>query len=147
MAGSLSVVLGNVAPGSFVGIYMNNCEQWLELFWALLMQGYRPLLVNNRMSRSVLEDIISQSIDATSKNNDDIIASVKHNTENIISSVNQSNDSILSALTQYSEVIRSNRSDLRPPEVIRTEAPAAGGVTEATSEGPEQAALNLDMLN
>ena len=60
MAGSLSVVLGNVAPGSFVGIYMNNSEQWLEIFWALLMLGYRPLLVNNRMSRSVLEDIISQ---------------------------------------------------------------------------------------
>ena len=60
MAGSLSVVLGNMSRNSFVGIYMNNCEEWLEIFWALLMLGFRPLLVNNRMSKSVLGDIIKQ---------------------------------------------------------------------------------------
>ncbi len=58
MAGSLLAVLKNVDKGSIVGIYMNNCEEWLEIFWALLMLGFKPLLVNNRMSRSVLEDIL-----------------------------------------------------------------------------------------
>ncbi len=60
MAGSLLAVLSGIPVGSIVGIYMNNSEEWLEIFWALLMLGYRTLLVNNRMSRSVLEDIIRQ---------------------------------------------------------------------------------------
>ncbi len=57
MAGSLLAVLGDYEKNSIVGIYMNNSEEWLEIFWAILMLGYRPLLINNRMSRSVLEDI------------------------------------------------------------------------------------------
>ena len=60
MAGSLSVVLGNISKNSFIGIYMNNSEEWLEVFWAILMLGFRPMLVNNRMSKSVLEDIITK---------------------------------------------------------------------------------------
>ena len=57
MAGSLLAVLGEYDKDSIVGIYMNNCEEWLEIFWAILMLGYRPMLLNNRMSRSVLDDI------------------------------------------------------------------------------------------
>ncbi|MBQ3899084.1 MAG: AMP-binding protein [Lachnospiraceae bacterium] len=58
MAGSLLAALKDVSEGSFVGIYMNNSEEWLEVFWGLLMIGYRPVLMNNRMGKSLLEDII-----------------------------------------------------------------------------------------
>lgn len=60
IAGSLNVVLKNVKKGSIVGLYMNNCQEWLECFWGILMLGYRPLLMNIRMSKSILEDIIKQ---------------------------------------------------------------------------------------
>ncbi len=93
-----------------------------------------------------VEDIISQSIDATSKKNDEIIASVKANSENIIASVNQNNDSILTALTQYSEVIRSNRADLKPPEVVKSSVSAQQTVTQGDNQFSDQDAFNLDML-
>ncbi len=60
MAGSLLVVLNGIPRESLVGIYMNNCEEWMYVFWGLLSLGYKPLLMNNRLSRPVLEDIISQ---------------------------------------------------------------------------------------
>ncbi|MCR4617184.1 MAG: AMP-binding protein [Lachnospiraceae bacterium] len=60
MAGSLLDVLGNIPKSSLVGIYMNNSEKWLECFWGLLMNGYKPILMNNRMGKSILEDIITQ---------------------------------------------------------------------------------------
>ncbi|MBR1862170.1 MAG: AMP-binding protein [Lachnospiraceae bacterium] len=58
IAGSLLAVLGKAAVGDIVGIYMDNSEEWLEIFWGLLMLGYRPLLVNKRMGKAVLEDIL-----------------------------------------------------------------------------------------
>lgn len=60
MAGTLKNLLSEDCAGHFVGIYMNNCEEWLEIFWALLMLGIKPLLMNNRMSAELLEDIIAQ---------------------------------------------------------------------------------------
>ncbi len=43
---------------SFVGLYMNNSANWIEYFWAILMNGYRPLLMNMRLSDDALERII-----------------------------------------------------------------------------------------
>lgn len=60
MAGTLKHLLGSGYADHFIGIYMNNCEEWLEIFWGLLMLGYRPLLMNNRMSVELLEEIIVQ---------------------------------------------------------------------------------------
>ena len=88
------------------------------------------------------------SIDATSKNNDDIIESVKQNSINIVKEVTQSNDSILSALTQYSEIIKSNRADLRPPVAgAGTGSSTAYATEDAANSDVNDANLNLDMLN
>jgi hypothetical protein len=87
-----------------------------------------------------VESIISQSIDATSRNNDAIIDSIKQHSIDMVKEVAQSNDSILSALTQYSEMIRSNRADLVQPSPGSTQA--SGQTAEQVQEG-----LNLDMLN
>lgn len=59
-AGTLKQMLGDECVGKFVGIYMNNCQEWIETFWGLLMLGIKPLLMNNRMSAELLEEIIVQ---------------------------------------------------------------------------------------
>ena len=97
-----------------------------------------------------VEDIITQSIDVTSKSTDDIVETIKQNSINMVKEISQSTDSVLSALTQYGEVIKSNRADLRPPEAVPTSAPASAesNASEEQSQGiSEQEALNLDMLN
>ena len=43
---------------SLIGIHMDNSELWLEVFWGLLMAGFRPVLMNLRLSMEQLEDII-----------------------------------------------------------------------------------------
>ena len=91
--------------------------------------------------------IINQSIDATSKNNDEIIESVKQNSINIVKEVTQSNDSILSALTQYSEIIKSNRADLRPPVGGASAGTGSVVTTEDQGAASDDGNLNLDMLN
>lgn len=42
----------------FVGINMENSLNWLACFWALLMLGYKPLLVNCRLPKSINDEII-----------------------------------------------------------------------------------------
>ncbi|RKM57184.1 ATPase [Butyrivibrio sp. X503] len=91
-----------------------------------------------------VEDIITQSIDATTKSNDEIIETIKQSSVNMVKDITASNDSVLSALAQYGEVIKSNRADLRPPEVapipVQEQAPVTdGGLTQ-------QEAINLDMI-
>ena len=51
---TLSRLLGDIEKGSVIGIYMNNSIDWIEVFWAVLFCGYRPLLMNLRMEESTL---------------------------------------------------------------------------------------------
>ncbi len=93
-----------------------------------------------------VESIIAQSIDATSKHNDEIIESVKQNSINIVKEVAQNNDNILSALTQYSEIIKSNRADLNQP--VNTTASAAAAPSDTGEQtGAQGDNINLDILN
>ncbi len=46
--------------GSIVGIYMDNSVDWLRILWSVLMCGYRPLLLNLRISKEVLERVLKQ---------------------------------------------------------------------------------------
>lgn len=50
--------LSDVPVGSLVGIYMANSMRWIEVFWAVLMCGYSPLLMNQRLTDDTLENII-----------------------------------------------------------------------------------------
>ncbi|HOP10977.1 MAG TPA: AMP-binding protein [Oscillospiraceae bacterium] len=47
-AGVLFAALGEQKRSRFVGIKLENSPEWIVAFWALLMAGYRPLLVNTR---------------------------------------------------------------------------------------------------
>ena len=43
--------LPDEAENAVVGIYMDNSLDWIEIFWAVLCCGFRPLLMNLRLSR------------------------------------------------------------------------------------------------
>ena len=53
-------LFSQIPQGQMIGLYMENCPQWLQLFWAILAAGYCPLLMNTRLSHAVLEDILAQ---------------------------------------------------------------------------------------
>ena len=44
---------------SYVGLYMENCANWVATFWALLMLGYKPLLLNVRLPISINKKVLS----------------------------------------------------------------------------------------
>lgn len=59
IAPNFEEALSFAPKGSIVGLYMNNSLEWIQTFWALLMVGYRPLLLNARLDWGTLEKTIS----------------------------------------------------------------------------------------
>lgn len=55
---TVAKALCSAPKGSMVGLYMGNCMEWIELFWAILLCGCNPLLMNTLLSDDVLEEII-----------------------------------------------------------------------------------------
>jgi long-subunit acyl-CoA synthetase (AMP-forming) len=54
----LSKRLQDVPQGAIVGLYMGNSLAWIQIFWSILSCGYRPLLLNSRLPKSVLEQTL-----------------------------------------------------------------------------------------
>jgi len=54
----LAEALSDAPCGSLVGLYMSNSLEWIEVFWKLIISGYRPLLMNMRLDDELLESII-----------------------------------------------------------------------------------------
>lgn len=48
----------NQPKNSFVGFYMENSINWVATLWALLMLGYRPLLLNCKLPNDVNNQIL-----------------------------------------------------------------------------------------
>ncbi|MCH5156584.1 MAG: AMP-binding protein [Clostridiales bacterium] len=48
-------------PNSYVGLYMENCVNWVATFWALLMLGYKPLLLNVRLPLAVNQKVLTMT--------------------------------------------------------------------------------------
>ncbi|MFA6852030.1 MAG: AMP-binding protein [Bacilli bacterium] len=44
-----------------VALKMANSQHWIEIFWALLMAGYKPLLIDARLSKEGTANILTQS--------------------------------------------------------------------------------------
>lgn len=59
-APSLSALISDIPKGAMIGLYMSNRPEWLQVFWEILLCGYRPLLMNTRLPDPVLEDILSK---------------------------------------------------------------------------------------
>ena len=45
--------------GAVVGMSMENSLLWIEMLWAIILSGYRPLLLNLRLSDQALEQALS----------------------------------------------------------------------------------------
>lgn len=55
IAGGLAGLQDAPARSSFVALEMNNSPLWVEAFFGILMAGYRPALINMRMSEEIRE--------------------------------------------------------------------------------------------
>lgn len=53
-AATLQALLGGLQPDAVVGLYLDNSLDWIELFWAILLCGCRPLLMNLRLDDNTL---------------------------------------------------------------------------------------------
>lgn len=60
---NISREFSGVAKNSVIGLYMDNCVEWIEMFWGILAAGFRPLLMNTRIADESLEDLL-QSVSA-----------------------------------------------------------------------------------
>ena len=60
-AETLKARLGSLEPDSLVGLCMDNSPDWVELFWAILLCGHRPLLMNLRLGQETLEDVLKDA--------------------------------------------------------------------------------------
>ena len=58
---SMQERLGCLDKGSVIGLHMQNSLEWIENFWAILMCGYCPLLLNTRIDKNILEDVIKSA--------------------------------------------------------------------------------------
>ncbi len=56
---TVQTALKAVPCGEMVGLYMSNCTEWLQIFWAILAAGYSPLIMNTRLSDEVLEHVLA----------------------------------------------------------------------------------------
>ncbi len=56
-AGALHQRIGS---GAYVALEMENCPEWIVGFWAILMSGNKPYLVNMRYPKSLSDGIITR---------------------------------------------------------------------------------------
>jgi len=57
IATNLQKKISKQQSNSIIGLYMDNKVEWIQIFWAILMSGYRPLLLNKRVSKSQLNNL------------------------------------------------------------------------------------------
>ena len=48
-------------PKGFVCFKLANCPEWFEIFWGILMAGYRPFLIDARHDKALTEYFIKES--------------------------------------------------------------------------------------
>ncbi|MBO4879811.1 MAG: AMP-binding protein [Clostridia bacterium] len=58
-AAKLASRLSAEGADSAIGIYLPNSREWIEVFWAVLMCGFRPLLLNGRLDAGSLSRAIA----------------------------------------------------------------------------------------
>ncbi len=61
IAAVISSRLKDVPKGSVIGVHMDNSIEWIQIFWSLLMCGYVPLLMNNRLGKERLVRALNEN--------------------------------------------------------------------------------------
>jgi acyl carrier protein len=59
LANALEGVFAGYEKDSFIGLSMANGVEWIECFWAIMMAGYKPVLLNTRLPMAVLEETLA----------------------------------------------------------------------------------------
>ena len=59
LANALEGVFADYEKDSFIGLSMANGVEWIECFWAIMMAGYKPVLLNTRLPMAVLEETLA----------------------------------------------------------------------------------------
>lgn len=49
-----------IEHNSIIGLNMDNGIEWVHMFWAILMSGHRPLLINKRLSADRLQNVLDE---------------------------------------------------------------------------------------
>ena len=57
-APTVAEAFADIPHGEMIGLHMANCPEWLILFWSIIISGYNPLVMNTRLSESVLNGIL-----------------------------------------------------------------------------------------
>ena len=69
LAARLKTALADIPVGATIGLQMDNSVQFIQSFWAILMCGYCPLLINLRLTKNLLQrtlaDANAQAVVAT----------------------------------------------------------------------------------
>ena len=60
-ASKLSRVLSGVPRSAVIGLKMKNSPSWGIFFWALLMSGHRPLLLDARLAKPNADNLLRQA--------------------------------------------------------------------------------------
>lgn len=61
MTAVIKCLLGDIEQDCVIGLNMQNRIEWIELFWAILRCGARPLLMNTRLDKGHLEAALRDS--------------------------------------------------------------------------------------
>ena len=61
LAGKMKALFGDIPQQSVIGLYMDNSREWIETFWAILLSGFCPLLMNLRLDGRSLENTLANA--------------------------------------------------------------------------------------
>ena len=91
-ASQLSSLLSNTAPRTIVGLKLKNSPRWPILFWAILMSGHIPLLIDARLAIENTNNLLRQSQAVALIANDEADFIVPHYRLNEVSNLEASYD-------------------------------------------------------
>ena len=60
-ASAISALLYQQPKNRVIALKVTNCPRWCEMFWAILMSGYKPLLIDAKASKEGTENLLIQT--------------------------------------------------------------------------------------
>ena len=60
-AGKLSRLLSSTRAGCVIGLKLKNSPRWVVIFWALLMSGHSPLLIDAKLAKENTDNLLVQA--------------------------------------------------------------------------------------
>ncbi|NUM36033.1 MAG: aminotransferase class I/II-fold pyridoxal phosphate-dependent enzyme [Candidatus Brocadiae bacterium] len=96
VASKLYSLLGEKYRNQFVGIQMDNCPEWMMIFWGVIQSGYNPILLDFRSTEENLLHLLKTS---------NAVALVTNQKERVSESIFQwSKAEIMEGLESFAEI-------------------------------------------